>query len=110
MAQELIQRLKNKEAKFADVLAFIDERYVHTPTAFTNGKQYNTENENQGSAKVFSFAQIHGLSKEDTLLLFAEHGEAVLASPDATDHQNIRQFILNGWEGVKFEGAALQAK
>ncbi|WP_140939465.1 HopJ type III effector protein [Sphingobacterium lumbrici] len=110
MAQELIQRLKNKEVKFEDVLAFIDERYLHTPTAFTNGKQYNTENENQGSAKVFSFAQINGLSKEDTLLLFAEHREAVLASPDATDHQNIRQFILNGWEGVTFEGIALQAK
>lgn len=110
MAQELIQRLKNKKAKFVDVLAFIDERYLHTPTAFTNGKQYNTENENQGSAKVFSFAQINGISKEDTLLLFAEHGEAVLATPDATDHQNIRQFILNGWEGVTFDGAALQVK
>ncbi|GGH13689.1 HopJ type III effector protein [Sphingobacterium alkalisoli] len=101
MIQELIQQLQNKKAKFSDVLAFIDERYSYTPTAFTNGKQYNTENENQGSAKVFSFAHINGLSKEDTLLLFAEHRDAVLSSPDGTDHQNIRQFILNGWEGVK---------
>jgi hypothetical protein len=26
------------------------------------------------------------------------------------DHQNIRQFMQNGWDGIKFEGDALTAK
>jgi HopJ type III effector protein. len=34
------------------------------------------------------------------LSLFAEHYAAVLATPEATDHQNIRQFMQNGWDGI----------
>ena len=32
----------------------------------------------------------------------------VLQHPDATDHQNIRQFIQYGWAGITFEGCALE--
>ncbi len=53
-----------------------------------------------GSAKVFSFAQLQGLNQTQTLSLFAEHYASVLATPDATDHQNIGQFMLNGWDGI----------
>lgn len=110
MAQELLAQLKDGSAKFADVLAFIEARYQHTPTAFQNGAQFNAATENQGSAKVFSFAKLEGLSQQDTLNLFAEHYASVLATPEASDHQNIRQFMQNGWDGVKFEGEALAAK
>ena len=110
MAQELLAQLKDGSAKFADVLAFIEARYQHTPTAFQNGAQFNASTENQGSAKVFSFAKLEGLSQQDTLNLFAEHYASVLATPEASDHQNIRQFMQNGWDGVKFEGEALAAK
>ena len=110
MAQELLAQLKTGQAKFADVIAFIEARYTHTPTAFQNGQQHNAATENQGSAKVFSFAQIEDLNQADTLALFAEHYAAVLATPDGTDHQNIRQFMQHGWDGVKFEGVALNAK
>ncbi|MEK7739229.1 MAG: HopJ type III effector protein, partial [Pseudomonadota bacterium] len=58
----------------------------------------------------FSFAQLNDLDQQQTLNLFAEHYAAVLATPDATDHQNIRQFMQNGWNGIKFEGNALTAK
>ena len=92
------------------MIAFIEARYNNTPTAFTNGKQANAATENQGSAKVFSFAQLNGLNQAETLSLFAEHYAAVLATPDATDHQNIRQFMQNGWEGIQFDGQALTAK
>ena len=34
MAQELMAQLAAGEAKFADVIAYIDARYAHTPTAF----------------------------------------------------------------------------
>ena len=110
MAQELLNQLQAGEAKFADVIAFIEARYTHTPTAFKNGQQANSANENQGSAKVFSFAQLNGLDQAQTLSLFAEHYASVLATPEAADHQNIRQFMQNGWDGIQFEGQALTAK
>ena len=110
MAQTLLAQLKDGSAKFADVIAFIEARYQHTPTAFQNGAQFNAATENQGSAKVFSFAQLEGLNQADTLSLFAEHYASVLATPEGTDHQNIRQFMQNGWNGIKFEGDALTAK
>ncbi len=110
MAQDLLAQLAAGEAKFADVITYIESRYTHTPTAFKNSQQNNAATENQGSAKVFSFAQLNGLDQAQTLSLFAEHYASVLATPEATDHQNIRQFMLNGWDGITFEGQALTAK
>ena len=110
IAQDLLTQLQTGVAKFADVIAYIEARYNHTPTAFKNGQQANAATENQGSAKVFSFAQLNDLDQAQTLSLFAEHYAAVLATPEATDHQNIRQFMLNGWDGIQFEGEALVAK
>ena len=110
MAQDLLKQLQAGNAKFADGISHIEARYTHTPTAFQNGQQHNAATENQGSAKVFAFAQLNDLDQQQTLNLFAEHYAAVLATPDATDHQNIRQFMQNGWNGIKFEGDALTAK
>lgn len=110
MAQDLLKQLQAGEAQFTDVIAFIEARYTHTPTAFQNGQQHNAATENQGSAKVFSFAQLNDLDQQQTLSLFAEHYASVLASPEATDHQNIRQFMQHGWDGIKFEGTTLTAK
>jgi hypothetical protein len=106
----LIQNLKSNITSFKEVIAFIEAYYQHQPTAFKNGEAYNEASQNQGSAKVFSFAQLNKLDKEDTLYLFAEHYQAVLNTPDGTDHQNIRQFMKHGWEGIAFEGQALTAK
>ncbi|PWV51919.1 HopJ type III effector protein [Chitinophaga sp. S165] len=106
----LIEKLKANSIMFKDVIAFIETYYQHQPTAFKNGEAYNEATQNQGSAKVFAFAKLNGLSKEDTLYLFAEHYQSVLNTPDATDHQNIRQFMLHGWQGVVLEGEALLAK
>ena len=110
MAQDLLRQLQANEAKFSDVIAYIEARYNHTATAFQNGQQVNAADQNQGSAKVFAFAQLQGLDQAQTLSLFAEHYAAVLATPEATDHQNIRQFMQNGWDGIQFEGQALTAK
>lgn len=106
----LIQNLKNHSVTFAEVIQFIETYYQHHPTAFKNGEAYNEATQNQGSAKVFAFARLNHLSQEDTLHLFAEHYQSVLAHPDATDHQNIRQFMAHGWPGISFEGEALTAK
>ncbi len=106
----LLTNLKSNSLAFKDVIAFIETYYQHQPTAFKNGGAYNEATQNQGSAKVFAFAQLNELSVADTLCLFAEHYQAVLANPTETDHQNIRQFMLKGWAGIVFEGNALIAK
>jgi hypothetical protein len=103
----LLAGLKAHTIPFSEVLTFIENYYQHEPTAFKNGETYNESNQNQGSAKVFAFAKMNNLSAGDTLSLFAEHYQAVLAQPAATDHQNIRQFMAQGWEGIHFEGTAL---
>lgn len=106
----LLTSLKENSTPFNEVIDFINARYQHQPTAFKNGDTYNEVTQNQGSARVFAFAQINNLNAADTLYLFAEHYQAVLAHPDATDHQNIRQFMAHGWPGIVFEGEALVAK
>jgi len=108
--EQLIKKIKENSVQFSDVIAHIENLYSHTPAAFTNGTQRNEENQNQGSAKVFSFAKLNNLSEEDTLFLFAEHYQSVLETPEANDHQNIRQFVLNGWAGITFDTIALTLK
>ncbi|TWJ01677.1 HopJ type III effector protein [Mucilaginibacter frigoritolerans] len=106
----LIKSLKENAIEFKSVIEFIETYYQHQATAFKNGDAFNEATQNQGSAKVFAFAQINNLNKEDTLYLFAEHYRSVLDNPDGTDHQNIRQFMAHGWPGVVFEGQALLPK
>lgn len=106
----LIKKLKDNSVTFKEVIDFIETYYQHQPAAFKNGEIHNEATQNQGSARVFAFAQLNELSKEDTLYLFAEHYQSVLNTPDGTDHQNIRQFMTHGWSGIAFEGQALAAK
>ncbi|WP_428069710.1 HopJ type III effector protein [Chryseobacterium gambrini] len=109
----LFEQLENapQEIQFKDVIAFIDEHYDFTPTKFTNGNTVNEANQNNGSCKIFSFAKLNDLSKEETLNLFGEfYREDVLKNPEGTDHQNIRNFMESGWEGISFEGKALSRK
>lgn len=113
MKQELaalLTSLKQETSTFKEVIDFIETYYQHQSTAFKNGDAYNEATQNQGSAKVFAFAQLNDLGEANTLYLFAEHYQSVLATPDATDHQNIRQFMTHGWDGIVFEGEALIAK
>lgn len=106
-----IQKFYNtKINSFQEVIAFIDENYNFTPTGFKNGNQSNEAEQNNGSCKVFSYAKLNNLSKEETLLLFCEHYQDVLKTPEATDHQNIRNFMQFGWDGIAFETEALTEK
>jgi hypothetical protein len=68
-----IERLRTtpETIQFAEVIALIDSHYSHTPTAFINGAATNQASENQGSAKVFSFARLHDLNEIETLHCFA---------------------------------------
>ena len=109
----LLEQLKSnpETIQFKEVISYIDEHYDFTPTAFKNGNTINEAGQNNGSCKVFSFAKLQGLSKDQTLPLFGEfYREDVLKNPEGTDHQNIRNFMEYGWEGISFEGEALKQK
>lgn len=113
---ELLQQLETdpEQIDFATVIATIDAHYDYTPQTFTNGAaEYTVTNEagtNEGSCKVFSFAELQHLSIQQTLYLFGEHYRKVLETPEESDHLNIRTFLRHGWEGIHFDAPALQAK
>ncbi len=94
--------------EFNHTMALIDRLYSFTPTAFKNGEALNGVGENSGSCKLFAFAQLQGLSQEQTLACFgAYYWDDVLKHPEMIDHQNIRNFMAYGWAGVEFDGDAL---
>ena len=109
----ILDQLQNapENIQFHDVIAYIDQHFNFKPTRFTNGKLVNESNPNNGSCKIFSFAKLNKLSKEETLALFGDYyRKDVLENPDAEDHQNIRNFMKYGWDGISFEGEALSNK
>lgn len=99
------------QISFAETIATVDANYDFTPTAFRNGELENSAGQNSGSCKLFSLAKMHYFSAEQTLNCFGDYYRIdVLLHPEAADHQNIRNFIRFGWDGVKFAGIALSAK
>lgn len=105
-----LQRLNDtpESIAFSDTMAVIDALYAFTPTAFKNGSSFNEAGQNNGSCKLFSFAKLQGLSQQQTLACFGDYyRKDVLGNPEGTDHQNIRNFMKSGWDGIKFEGEAL---
>lgn len=110
--QEFITKLKvNPTAiTFAEIMQVIDDNYNFTPTTFTNGNIKNNAGENSGSCKLFAFAKHQKLRKEETLFCFGEHYKNVLEDEHGTSHQNIRNFIKTGFEGLSFENKALTLK
>ena len=97
--------------EFSELMDIIESEYNFTPSAFKNGDLENAENENMGSCKVFSFGQLHGLTAAQTVACFgAYYRQDVLENPDGDDHQNIRNFMQTGWDGIVFNRVALEAK
>jgi len=100
-----------EEIQFTDTIQIIDTHYDFTPCEFTNGKQINEANQNNGSCKLLSFAQLNKLSIEKTLQCFGDYYRIdVLQHPENDDHQNIRNLITYGWDGVSFKGLPLSKK
>jgi len=97
-----------QNVSFDDVINTINENYQYTPTTFSNGDVINESGTNEGSCKIFSFAQLHNLSEEQALTCFGKYyRDDVLQHPEGNDHGNIRNFMVSGWEGIKFSGEAL---
>lgn len=52
---------------------------------------------------------MNNLSEKDTLALFGDfYRNDVLQNPEGEDHQNIRNFIKYGWNGIQFTEDALE--
>lgn len=99
---EFLQAIKQPEHRFADTLAFIDANYQYTACAFENAGLHNAAGSNQGSCKILGLALLENLSTHDALLAFGEHYRHILATPDGSDHANIRQLLKHGLESVHF--------
>jgi len=97
--------------EFSETIYLIDHYYHYTPVAFANGDLHNAAGDNEGSCKIFAFALMHGLTEAQTLACFGHYyRDEVLGNPEGGDHQNIRQFIKQGWQGVRFVAAPLEIK
>jgi hypothetical protein len=104
----------NIGVSFDETIAVITENYRYQATEFSNGlNEYTLVNKaetNEGSCKIFAFAQIHQLDQQQTLNLFGDYYRLdVLNNPNGTGHQNIRNFMKYGWKGICFKSEALTA-
>ncbi|MDP2901771.1 MAG: HopJ type III effector protein [Methylovulum sp.] len=111
-----LEKIKNDiPVSFDETIATITENYHCQPTEFSNGlhghTQINKAGTNEGSCRIFAFAQLHGLNPQQTLNLFGNYyRHDVLDNPDGSDHQNIRLFMRYGWEGIVINGVALMPR
>lgn len=108
--QAFLNRLQSEpeSIEFDECMAVIDSEYTFTPTAFSNGEIRNGANENNGSCKIFAFAQLQSLNADETLACFGRYyRDDVLNNPDGTDHSNIRSFMQHGWIGIEFDSMPL---
>jgi hypothetical protein len=111
--QDFLEKLRAEPEliQFSETIDTIESNYGYIPTNFTNGNQLNKAGENVGSCKILAFAYINNLTMSETLNCFGHYfREDVISNPAGNDHQNIRQFILDGFDGLKFDVLPLQFK
>lgn len=111
-----IEKIKtNAPVGFDETLTVIAENYHYQPTEFSNGLNGDAltspAGTNEGSCKIFAFARLNGLDRQQTLNLFGDYYRLdVLNNPDGTGHQNIRNFMKYGWDGIRFKDEPLAAR
>ena len=61
--------------------------------------------------KPLHSAYLNKLNKDQTLHCFGNvYREDVLNNPNGKNHQNIRYFMTQGWQGIHFDSEALATK
>ena len=114
--ESFLLKVKNNETlSFGETIEIITQYYDYIPAEFTNGlgddKAINAAGTNEGSCKIFAFSLLNKLNKQQTLGLFGDfYRKDVLQDPAGKGHQNIRNFMRDGWEGIVFNQAALSVK
>ena len=110
---DFLEKLSSQpeQVSFEDTISTIDENYEFTPTEFKNGDLVNQANQNNGSCKIFAFCKLQNINASLALHCFGNYYQKdVLQHPDADDHQNIRNFMQSGWDGISFSAQALKSK
>lgn len=103
--------MDGSDLTFEETIEIIDKFYESQLLEFKNGDIVNNQGENEGSAKLLSYAALSNLDKETTLKLWGQYHREVLKDPEGSSHANIRNFMKYGWDGVPFEnGIALTRK
>jgi HopJ type III effector protein len=114
--EKFIEKITQDEpVSFDETMTIIAAYYHYQPTEFSNGLNddtlINEAGTNEGSCKIFAVAKLHQLDQQQTLSLFGDYYRLdVLPNPHGTGHQNIRNFMESGWEGIQFKGEALTPK
>ncbi|MGV6818028.1 MAG: HopJ type III effector protein [Thiotrichales bacterium] len=115
--EALIARLRSEPGSisFDQVMAVIAAEYEYAPQSFTNGlgdkKLFNAAGMNEGSCKLFAFADMNDLNEAETLALFGDYYRVdVLGDLTGTSHANIRNFMRFGWNGILFDAPPLKLK
>ena len=110
----LIKKIQTESetVSFQEIISFINAYYRYAPARCINGINYelviNEAGDNEGSCKIFAFAQMNELDEIQTLHCFGEYYRVdVLQHPDNDDHANIRTFIKYGWKYIKFDNRVL---
>jgi len=111
----LLKIESGEHVSFNETMRIIASNYHYQPTEFHNGSEdaalINPAGTNEGSCKIFAFAQLNQLDKEQTLSLFGHYyWQEVLGDLRGSSHQNIRHFMHYGWQGIKFQGEALHPR
>ena len=104
------RQLSSGEHAFATTLAFIEQHYLFQPGAFVNNGVRSDSGQNEGSRRVLGLALLEGFSQEQALLAFGEHYRSVLATPQGSDHANIRALMAGSLAGVSFDQAPLKRR
>ncbi len=105
-----LSQLEQENFQFETTLAFIEEHFDFTPSAFNNGGVLNSIEQNQGSCKVFALAELLNLSQQQALCCFGQHYRDVLATPDVDNHHNLRRVLKEGLDNISFDQFPLKAK
>lgn len=115
--QVLLSKIFNQpeQISFDETIDAITQYYLYTPSRFSNGSSgdciVSEAGSNEGSCKIFAFAKINNLSKQQTLHCFGDYyRHDVLQNPQSKDHANIRNFIIHGWQGIQFDKMPLIEK
>ncbi len=105
-----LSAIESDTHQFATTLAFIQQWYDFTPTAFSNGAVRNGVDQNQGSCRVLAMALLLGLTTQQTLRCFGEHYRDVLATPTVDNHHNLRRLQREGLVDIHFDQQPLRRK
>ena len=114
--EQFLSRISTGErVTFSETMTIIEQHFDYQPTRFSNGteksQQINEAGTNEGSCKIFAFAQRQQLTQTQTLALFGDYyWQDVLEHPDGESHANIRTFMCEGWPGISGLEQALTPK